>query len=134
MAELDLSQALNKICRELESILQNQAPKRTGALKDSIQVVPDGNDGITIQIGAKYGIYLYRGTGSERDPMSDEDDSVAYDNLYTKKWDPKPGKGKGGMKPRYWMNFSTTVWEQAQDELERAIQEALQEEIENRSQ
>ena len=91
------------LARKMESILKYQAPKDTGFLGSQVSVTYEiGSDGRSVKFvtdlgGARYGIFLNQGSGSERDP-----------NPGRGKWDPNPGRGKGGIKPSYWMNFSDT--------------------------
>jgi hypothetical protein len=123
--KIDLTPTYNKISRKLESILRSQAPVDTGNLKNSIAVVYDAY-GFIIYDPTDYGMYLHRGTGEEKDAATSTDDATTYYNLLRKKWNPKPGKGEGGIRPRYWMNFSDSVYEMIDQELEKAITEELE--------
>lgn len=96
-----LKEVYGKTARKMEQILQTQAPKLTGKLRNSIRVdysITDKQGSVSFTItlnGAPYGWYLQTGTGEERD-----------NNPSNKKWNPNPAKGIGGIEPRYWMNFS----------------------------
>ena len=133
MSEIDLKPTYAKISRKLESILRSQAPFQTGALANSVRVIYD-TDGFEIVVGVKYGIYLHRGTMEESADRS-SDFSEVYQNLIERAFDPNPGTGVGGIKPRYWMNFSDTVYEMINDELATAyaeqMDEIIEQEIEN---
>lgn len=116
--QIDLTPTYNKISRRLEAILQSQAPV-------DIAVIYDQN-GFIIYDPTTYGMYLHRGTGEEIDGAASQDDSKTYLNLIRKKWNPNPGVGEGGIKPRYWMNFSDSVYEMIDEELEKVITEELE--------
>lgn len=133
MEGIDLKPTYAKISRKLEAILKSQAPYATGRLSNSVQVNYD-EDGFVISVGAKYGIYLHSGTGEEA-ASRDSDFSEVYQTLIERAYDPNPGTGVGGIKPRYWMNFSDTVYEMINDELATAYAEEMdaiiEQEIEN---
>jgi hypothetical protein len=117
---IDLRSTYNKISRKLEAILRYQAPVDTGRLRNSITVGYD-EKGIIIYDPTDYGMYLHRGTGDERDTASSTSDATTYYNLLRKRWNPRPGEGKGGIKPRYWMNFEDSIYEMIDEEIEKAI-------------
>ena len=126
--QINLKPTYAKISRKLESILRSQAPFATGDLANSVRVVYD-ETGFEIVIGVKYGIYLHRGTMDESADSS-SDFSAVYQNLIDKAFTPNPGTGVGGIKPRYWMNFSDSVYEMINDELATAYAEQMDEIIE----
>ena len=131
---INLKPTYAKISRKLEQILQNQAPFDTGRLKSSIVVQYD-DTGFTISLGsADYGMFLHEGTGREKDAGANSNFSEAYANMIAKNWNPNPGEGQEGIKPRYWMNFSDSVYEMINDEISttyaQAIEEILIEELE----
>jgi hypothetical protein len=87
----DLQKIANMAARIMQNLLKKQAPKKTGDLKTSIKVtarVTDKNISFTTDYN-KYGIYTNKGTGPYKVKKIGE-------------WNPKPGKGKGGIKPRFW--------------------------------
>jgi hypothetical protein len=47
-----------------------------------------------------------------------------------RRFNPNPGKGSGGIKPRYWLNLGRMKLEIFQDEIDQAITTALEETIE----
>jgi len=122
--KIDLSSVYIKLSRKLESILRYQAPFDTGFLRSQVEVTYT-KDGIEIGLGqAGYGTYLHTGTGQERagkDPQQ----------LMDKAWNPKPGKGTEGIKPRYWMNFSESVYEMMMDEIATAYAIQIEDNILN---
>jgi hypothetical protein len=122
-----VKQTYNKIARRLEQVLQMQAPIDTGRLKRSIAVAFDEN-GFVIYDPTGYGFYTHAGTGREAATSGDNPRTI-YDALSNKKYNPNPGQGKGGIKPRYWMNFSDSVYQMIDDELEKAYSEELEEDI-----
>ena len=128
MMKIDLTSTYNKISRKLEAILKSQAPVDTGNLKNSI-IVSFDEKGFIIYDSTSYGMYLHRGTGEERNTASSQDDATTYFNLLRMRWNPNPGKGEQGIKPRYWMNFSDSVYEMIDDELEKVIAQELEQGI-----
>jgi hypothetical protein len=118
--KIDLRPTYNRISRKLEAILRYQAPVDTGHLRNSIMVGYDEH-GIIIYDPTSYGMYLHRGTGDERDSASSTNDATTYYNLLRNRWNPNPGEGKGGIKPRYWMNFEDSIYEMIDQEIEKAI-------------
>jgi len=107
----------DKYAREIEMILQNQVPKKTGNLARSIIVTAD-EDGIHVHIGNEqiaYGIYTQAGTNQYYD-------KEAFDSVFAGKWNPNPGKGERGIIPRYWENFGSVIKDQMLDEVAAQIQ------------
>jgi hypothetical protein len=127
MQGIDLKPVYAKISRKLEQILQGQAPVDTGNLKSQVVVTYD-EAGFTISVGnAQYGIYLHEGTGMEESTGAGSNFASAYLNMTDFAFNPRPGEGEGGIKPRYWMNFSDTVYEMINDEISAAYAEAMNE-------
>lgn len=122
-----VQQTYNKIARRLEQILQSQAPVDTGKLKRSIAVEFTEN-GFAIYDPTGYGFYTHAGTGREAAGGGSNPASI-YAQLVNKIYNPNPGEGRGGIKPRFWMNFSESVYNMIEDELEKAYAEELEEEI-----
>lgn len=130
MAEVSLKDEFNAIARKIEMILRGQAPSTNlgGAVQCRYE---DGAFQISLDDSAKYGIYLWRGTKDERAagaiPGTDQDAiQTTYDAIWDKRWDSNPGKGKGGIKPRYWLNLQMADIMELQTEIEEAIAAALQ--------
>ena len=126
--KLDLTPTYLKISKRLEAILQDQAPVDTGTLRRSVSVRYDKN-GIWINPGmidspTKYGIFLHTGTNEERASGAGDWNEKTYANLSDRAWNPRPGTGHGGIKPRYWMNFSDTVYDMITDEIAQVFAEA----------
>lgn len=111
--KLPLPKIANKVARKYEQVLQNQAPVRTGELRRQVSVdwrivdTPDGEQVIfSVNLGrAPYGVFTNQGTGKYYDRNPDR-----------KKWNPKPGEGTDGIKPRYWMNLPESIKKMAQKE------------------
>ena len=102
MAELNLSQALNTAARLIEANLKRQAPVDTGALKRSIKVKANYT-GESIQFRYDYlyyGVYVDKGTGPY---------GVYGKGNKPGQWNPRPGKGKGGIKPRFWTSLQDST-------------------------
>lgn len=94
-----LKKILAPITKLVQAELKAQVPVDTGQLRKSIKVqaVEDAN-GFSIRSGyLTYGIFVDSGTKRYYKPNPKA------------RWNPKPGKGKGGIKPRYWTNLSQEV-------------------------
>jgi hypothetical protein len=93
-----LKSPLERCATLIRKNLQEQAPVKTGALRRSIRVRPvETSDGYAFRASYKvYGIYLDKGTGP-------------YASKARGKYNKNPGKGKGGIIPRFWttLQFST---------------------------
>jgi hypothetical protein len=94
--EININQALEMGARVLESRLRFQAPVDTGALKKSVKVNASLTaDGFRYEVNyLKYGTFTDLGTGRY---FRGEEPKA--------RWKANPGKGKGGIKPRYWTNL-----------------------------
>ena len=90
--------------------LQDQVPVKTGALKRSIRVRPvETSDGYAFKASYKqYGIYVDRGTGP-------------YATQRRGKWNSTPGKGKGGIRPRFWSTIAASTITRVKKILEKAV-------------
>lgn len=98
--EPEIKKAMGDAARLIETLLKSQAPKKTGALAKSVQITPKetpkGN--IVFQSNYnRYGRFLDWGTLAES----------AYPNRG--KWNPRPGKGTGGIKPRFWTTINAAT-------------------------
>lgn len=98
MAEdINFSQALSTASRQITATLKRQVPVDTGALKESISV--KGNytgESIQFRYGyLKYGVYVDKGTGPY----------AVRGKGKTGEWNPRPGKGRGGIRPRFWTSL-----------------------------
>lgn len=98
MANLDTNKIINQVCKLIRLNLVKQVPVVSGKLRASIKVSGKVTaDGITFSstyLG--YGVYLDKGTGPYKSKIRGE-------------WNPKPGKGKGGIKPRYWTTLEEST-------------------------
>lgn len=94
-----LAKILPTISKLVQAELKNQAPVKTGELRKSVQVrAVETQDGFAIRSGyLTYGIFLDSGTKRYHRPNPNA------------RWNPAPGKGEGGIKPRYWTNLSPEV-------------------------
>ena len=97
--ELSLKPVLPTIAKLMQDQLRRQAPDGSESgdpLRRSIVVrAKESKDGVQMVTGyLTYGIFTDSGTGKFRKPNPEA------------KWNPAPGKGKGGIKPRYWTNLS----------------------------
>jgi hypothetical protein len=92
--ELDITPQMNLAARIYQTRLRYQAPVATGKLRDSVKVrVVSTSDGFQLVTTFEtYGIFTDSGTKRYYRPSD------------TATWRPRPGKGKGGIKPRYWTN------------------------------
>jgi hypothetical protein len=94
--ELNIARSAGLAARVYQTRLRLQAPVKTGALKRSVEVVPlmTGDGFVLKETFLQYGIYTDSGTGRYYKPNKKA------------KWNPRPGRGRGGIKPRYWTNIS----------------------------
>lgn len=128
MAKFDsiLTPATNLASRLISAQLKRQAPVKTGALKRSTKVKTereevDGEYIFTYNFDyLGYGIYTDLGTGQ-----------YAVDEDRRREWNPAPGKGKGGIKPRFWTTIEQSVSDRVGDLLTDASQRALIRDLEN---
>ena len=97
--ELSLKPILPTIAKLMQDQLRRQAPVDTGKLQRSVVVkAVESEDGVQLVTGyLTYGIFTDSGTKRFHRPNNNA------------KWNPKPGKGKGGIKPRYWTNLDNAV-------------------------
>ena len=97
--ELSLKPILPTIAKLMQDQLRRQAPVATGKLQKSVVVkAKESKDGVQLVTGyLTYGIFTDSGTGRYRKPNLDA------------RWNPKPGKGQGGIKPRYWTNLDQAI-------------------------
>jgi len=112
---MNLKPAYDKIARIIEQILKRQVPVRTGELKSSLRVTVVGS-GLEIEFvlsEKKYGIFTDMGTGR-------------YKAKSRGKWNPRPGKGRDGIRPRFWKSIS----DKDQVRIQILIQEELTKQIE----
>jgi hypothetical protein len=99
--DLELTQALNLSARLLADNLRKQVPVKTGKLKRSIKVKANYT-GKSVQFRydyERYGIWVDKGTR----PYG------VYGKGKNGPWNPNPGKGTGGIRPRFWTSIETTV-------------------------
>lgn len=100
--DLDLSQALNMAARLLTDTLKKQAPVKTGKLKKSIKVKANYT-GKSVQFRysyERYGIWVDKGTRPY---------GVYGKGNKPGQWNPNPGKGEGGIRPRFWTSLPNSV-------------------------
>ena len=109
MAELsqDISdgvyEALDALGIEIVNILKAQAPKKTGALRNSIRhrVVTKNNEWALSFYYLSYGVYVDLGTYDNADTAA-----FGISAFDMPRWNPTPGKGGFGIRPRYWSSLS----------------------------
>lgn len=125
-AKLDLREEYAKIARRLETVLRAQAPSESIAKK--IQVNSDSN-GMYIVMDSEVGVWLYTGTGNETAKGSMNTGGQLTQNLLDaldgNDPNPNPGKGIGGIKPRYFLNFTQSVKAMIADNLSMAYAKAI---------
>jgi hypothetical protein len=124
--KIDLKPAYATISRKLEAILQSQAPLGIG---NKIIVTYD-EEGMYINMDSEVGVWLYTGTGLEasRNAINTGGRLTGelLDSMDGNNPNANPGTGVGGIKPRYFLNFTDTVKEMIGDELSRAYAEAIE--------
>ena len=127
MEQIDLKEAYGVLARKLEIALRVQAPSEK--IAGTIRVDYD-SDGMYINIDRGYSTYLYRGTMDERSSGSiDTGDQITQellDALAGYAPNDKPGTGRGGIKPRYFLNFTEVTKEMIADDLSSAYAQAIE--------
>lgn len=110
--DISLKPVLPTIQKMIQDKLRLQAPVKTGTLKASVSVrATEGPDGLEVRTGfLKYGIFLDSGTGPYRLPSR------------TSPFNRNPGKGKGGIKPRYWTNLPQETTIRIAEIIEKSLQ------------
>jgi len=119
MTELNLTKVYRRIEVLVKNKLKEQVPVgETGALQRSITVkVEETEDGIRLVPGyLLYGRFLDLGTKKYYKGENPE-----------ARWNPRPGKGKGGIKPRYWTNLGKPTTKLITDLLAKEIAKQAQE-------
>jgi hypothetical protein len=117
--ELTLRPILATIGKLMQTQLRRQAPVDTGLLQKSVTVkAVETKDGIQMVTGyLTYGIFTDSGTKRYYKPNPKAP------------WNARPGKGKDGIKPRYWTNLdkATTIRisQMIEKELARQIRQSF---------
>jgi hypothetical protein len=122
MAELSLTKVYKRIETLIKNRLRFQVPVgETGDLKKSITVkVEETSRGVKFIEGyLTYGIFTDSGTGRYWKPNPKA------------KWNPKPGKGKGGIKPRYWTNLDTATTTMISQLLKKDVKIQIETQLKN---
>ena len=117
--ELSLKPVLPIISKIMQDQLRRQAPdgpEPGDPLRQSVTVrAVETKDGIQFIKGfLNYGVFTDSGTGRYRRPNPNA------------KFNPRPGKGKGGIKPRYWTNLDNAVTIRISEIIEREIEKQIQ--------
>ena len=104
--DINLDKAISMGARLISANLRNQVPVKTGRLKRSIRVqgMFDGNSLRFSSNYLYYGKFLDLGTGT-------------YKARKRGAWNPAPGKGRKGIRPRFWTTIERTV----QNNLKRIV-------------
>ncbi len=100
------------VARSIENEIKAQAPSKKIAAGTTVVTEFTGDDEVqfvtVIEDQVKYGIYLDKGTGKYR---SDTEG----------RWNPNPGKGTDGIRPRFWTSLSDTFVERINMMIEQAL-------------
>ena len=126
MAKFDkyLTPASNMASRLVSAQVRGQAPVKTGALKRSVKVRLDrtennGTYAFTFNYNyLGYGIFTDLGTKP-----------YAVDDASRGPWNPKPGKGEGGIRPRFWLSLDESIQDRIGNIFTDAIIKAQMEQI-----
>lgn len=112
--EIDVNEAINMAVRLTRDNLIRQVPVKTGALRDSIQV-SGGVKKNQLTINSDYlfyGKFVDQGTGP-------------YATKKRLTWRPRPGRGRKGIRPRYW----TTLEKSTRLEIKRIFERVIAQQI-----
>jgi hypothetical protein len=98
---IQIARALDQVGKEVVAIYKSRVPVKTGALRRSItHSISVSGDSVTLSFGyLEYGKFINLGTGQYRD-------SNRYGVYSMPAWNATPGKGRFGIKPRYWTSLS----------------------------
>lgn len=112
--DIDVNEAINMAVRLVRANLRRQAPVRTGALRDSIMVSGAvKNNQLTINSDYLfYGKFLDQGTGP-------------YATKKRLTWRERPGKGQGGIRPRFWTTLEKSTRTEIKNIFERVIAQQI---------
>lgn len=112
--DIDVNSAINMAVRLVRANLNRQVPVKTGALRDSIMISGAvKNNQLTINSDyLYYGKFVDQGTGP-------------YATKKRLTWRPSPGKGKGGIRPRYWTTLERSTRTEIKNIFERIIAEQI---------
>ena len=100
----EIRSLMDEVGRNVLNIWRRQAPDDTGALRNSLtyRIVQTTSD-ISVVFGyLEYGMFVNIGTGQYADHSS-----YGLFPFELPSWQPNPGKGRYGIKPRYWMSVSS---------------------------
>ena len=100
--------ALDAMGIEIVNILKAQAPRATGKLQNSIRyrVVTKNNEWALSFYYIYYGVYVDLGTYDNADTAS-----YGISAFDLPQWNPNPGRGGFGIRPRYWSSLSQDATE-----------------------
>lgn len=100
--EQQVKEVLEKVGLEILNIWKAQAPRDTGALRNSIRykVVKKGGALALSFYYVKYGVYVDLGTYSNKD-----ESAYGVSAFALPAWNPRPGRGGYGIRPRYWTSL-----------------------------
>lgn len=120
---IDLKPAMKLMERVIQAALRYQAPDGSepgDPLKKSVKVrAVETPDGITfIPTFLKYGTYLNEGTGRYK-----------VKDTTGRPWNPNPGKGKMGIKPRFWLNTQEKTKQVVNQILAREVAKQIKKEF-----
>lgn len=118
-------EALDEMGKKIVLILKSQAPKKTGALRNSIthKVQQRGNEFILDFGYLQYGLFVSLGTYANADKAA-----YGVSPYELPSPNPNPGKGGFGIRPRYWTSLSEQA-EEIGNELNDKISKIMEEGI-----
>lgn len=111
----NLQQAYSQVAKQIKTILLGQVPVYQGDRTDIKKGLLKGSLGVTVNANGwsirmkKYGMFLNSGSGPYFKPSA------------KKPWNPNPGRGRGGIKPRYWENIPLATEMKIMDVIATAI-------------
>lgn len=106
----------------IEQDIRSQSPSRRIARGLKVDPIVEQDEiafEVTFDDNVKYGVYLDRGTGKYRASETE-----------VGKWNPNPGKGKGGIIPRFFTVIPETALERVYQVLEEAFVADMEEDLE----
>jgi hypothetical protein len=117
--EAEIRGVLEKVGTEILNIYKAQAPKDTGALRNSIRykIVKKGGSLALSFYYLKYGVFVDLGTYANADQSA-----YGVSSFSLPAWNRNPGRGGFGIRPRYWTSLRADASE---------LQEYIEDQVKN---
>ena len=115
-----VKEAAYTVARIMEANIRAQAPSQKVAGGTIVMPVFENDEvrfEVVLEEKVKYGVFLDSGTEREYKPNPNA------------AWNPAPGKGVDGIKPRYWTNIEDSLQVRMAQIIEQAMTQAMENKI-----